>query len=119
MVTLTQMVWSTAPCQFSVNVIDAEGNPYDPTGDPVEVAYSPVTSPPTAFNPGTATWYPSTWSVQAGNPGPATYWVNFMPGPVNGGAALAAGAYITVARITDNPAVPILDGCYLILTPGP
>ena len=55
MVTLTQIAASTAPCQFSVNVIDAEGNPYDPTGDAVTVAAWAVTSPQVAFNPGTAT----------------------------------------------------------------
>ena len=114
MVTLTQAAASTAPCQFSVNVIDSEGNPYNPAGDAVVVAFAPVTSPPTVFNAGTATWYAATWSVQPGNPTPV-YWVNFMPGPVNGGINLAAGSYIVKGRITDNPAVPILDGCFLVL----
>ena len=112
MVTLTQMASSTAPCQFSVNVIDDEGNPYEPSGDNVKVAFAPVTSPPTAFDADTATWYAATFSVQ---PGPV-YWVNFMPGPLNGGIPLAAGSYVVKGKITDNPAVPILDGCYLILT---
>lgn len=115
MITLTQMAASTAPCQFSVNVIDAEGNPYDPTGDQVAIAYAPVTSPPTVFDADTATWYAATFSTQAGNPAP-TYWINFMPGPLNGGVPLAAGAYIVKGKIIDNPAVPILDGCYLNLT---
>ena len=114
MITLTQKAVSTAPCQFSVSVIDDQGNPYDPSGDAVEVAYAPITSPPTEFDPDTATWYASSWSVQAGPP--VTYWVNFMPGPLNGGANLPAGSYTVTGRITDNPAVPILDGCYLVLT---
>lgn len=115
MVTLTQSVWSTLPCQFSVSVIDAEGNPYDPSGDDVEVAFHLSTSPPTAFNADTATWYPATFSVQAGNPTPI-FWVNFMPGPLNGGIPLTAGSYIVKGKIVDNPAVPILDGCFLSLT---
>jgi hypothetical protein len=115
MVTLTQMAASTAPCQFSVSVIDAEGNPYDPSGDEVEVAYWAVTSPQVPFDADTATWYDATFSVQAGNPNP-TYWVNFLPGPLNGGIPLAAGAYIVVGRVVDNPAVPILKGCYLVLS---
>ena len=114
MVTLTQAAASTAPCQFSVNVIDGEGNPYNPSGDTVEVAYALITSPPTEFDPGTATWYAATWSVQAGNP--PTYWVNFMPGPLNGGAPLIVASYIVKGRVIDDPAVPILDGCYLTLT---
>ena len=112
MVTLTQMAASTAPCQFSVNVIDAEGNPYDPTGDAVQVAAWAVTSPQAAFNPGTATWYAATWST---SPGPV-HWVNFMPGVLNGGINLGAGSYVVIAKIVDNPAVPLLQGCYLVLT---
>lgn len=110
--TLTQMAVSTAPCQFSVNVIDAEGNPYNPSGDAVEVAFWAVTSPAAPFSPDTATWYPATWSV---SPGPV-YWVNFMPGPANGGINLGAGSFIVIGRVVDNPAIPLLQGCYLILT---
>lgn len=114
MVTLTQRAASTAPCQFSVSVIDDTGAPVDPTGNPVEVSYFPVTSPPAEFDPDTATWYAATWSVQPGNP--PTYFVNFMPGPLNGGAPIPAGAYVVIGQVTSTPAVPLLDGCYLILT---
>jgi hypothetical protein len=115
MITLTQLAGSTAPVQFAVEAIDAEGNAYDPTGDPVYVALSAITSPPTAFDPGTATWNSAFWSVQPGNPAPV-YWVNILFGPLNGGVAVTAGSYIAYTKITDDPAVPILPSAYVIFT---
>jgi hypothetical protein len=119
MITLTQPAASTLPCQFSVNVIDDTGEPVNPTGDEVQVMYYPVTSPPAAFNPGSATWYAATWSVSGSETGSPVYWINFMPGPANSGAALAAGYYIVVGQVIDNPAVPLLSGCRLVLTAYP
>lgn len=113
MITLTQLAGSTEPIQFAISAIDAEGNSYNPTSDPVAVAFAPVTSPPAVFNPGTATWNTATWSVQAGNPNPV-YWVNVMPGPLNGGIPVTAGSYVAYVRVTDNPAVPILPAAYVI-----
>lgn len=115
MITLTQLAGSTEPMQFSVSVIDAEGNSYDPTGDPAAVAFFLVTSPPASFNPSTATWNTATWSVQAGNPEPV-YWLNVMPGPLNGGIPVTAGSYIAYGKITDNPAVPVKPLAYVIFT---
>ena len=42
--------------------------------------------------------------------------MNFMPGPFNGGINLGAGSYVVIGKIVDNPAVPLLQGCYLALT---
>ena len=115
MITLTQMAASTEPVQFSIDAIDGEGNSYDPSGDPVYVALGAVTSPPTAFNAGTATWYTASWSVQPGNPEPV-YWITVLFGPLNGGIPVTAGPYIAYAKITDNPAVPVKPCAYLNFT---
>lgn len=115
MVTLTQLAGSTMPIQFQVAAIDAEGNPYNPTADPVYVAFAPVTSPPAVFDPAAATWHTASWSVQAGNPGPV-YWANILPGPLNGGIPVTAGSYVAYVKITDNPAVPVLPAAYVIFT---
>ena len=115
MITLTQLAGSTAPMQFAINAIDEVGNSYNPTADPVYVAFALVTSPPATFVPSAATWYTASWSVQAGNPDPV-YWVNILPGPLNGGVALAAGSYIAYVKITDDPAVPVLPAAYVVLT---
>ena len=115
MITLSQLAGSTMPTQFAVNAIDAEGNSYNPTGDTVAVAFALVTSPPTTFDPGTATWNAATWSTTPGNPNPV-FWVNVLIGPANGGIALAAGSYVAYTKITDDPAVPILPSAYVILS---
>ena len=47
MITLTQLAASTESAQFSISVIDDEGNSYDPTSDPVYVTLGAITSPPT------------------------------------------------------------------------
>lgn len=117
MITLGQIVGSTMPIQFAVNVIDDEGNSYDPTAFPCAVAFALITSPRTAFDPGTATWNTAFWSVQPGNPDPV-YWVNVMPGPANGGIPVTAGDYLAYVMITTSSAVPILRGAWVKFTDG-
>jgi len=113
MITLTQLASSTEPVQFLVRATDG-GTVYDPSGDPVSVAFVPVTSPPSNPDPTSGEWQPATWEVDAGNP--ATYWASILVGPLNGGVPLAAGTYIAYVRVTDNPAVPVKPGCYLTIT---
>lgn len=80
-------------------VTDALGNPYDPTGDPVSVAFSPNNPPnPTDGDFNTAAWV-------AGALVPT---VEILGGPQNGGIPLARGTYTPVVKITDNPEVPWL-----------
>jgi hypothetical protein len=112
-ITLTQLADSLAPMQFAIAAIDEDGNTVDPTSFPAEVTFAAITSPPTPFNPGTATWTAASWSVQPGNPGPV-YWLNVLPGP--GGVAVAAGSYIAYAKITASPALPILPCVYAVFT---
>ena len=112
MITLSQLAGSTEPMQFSIAAIDAEGNPYNPASDPVAVAFPAVTSPPVPFDAGAATWHPASWAIAAG----PVYWVTILVGPANGGVALAAGSYVAMVRITDNPAVPVEPAAYVNIT---
>jgi hypothetical protein len=112
LITLTQLAASTESAQFSISVIDDEGNSYDPTSDPVYVALGAITSPPTTFDADTATWYAATWSTQAGNPNPV-YWINATFGPLNGAIPAAVGSFICYGKITDNPDVPVKPLAYM------
>jgi hypothetical protein len=111
MITLTQLAESTEPVQFQIEAI-ANGTPYNPTADSVAVAFVPVTNPPSSPDPVSGEWNTASWET---DPGPV-YWVSILVGPLNGGVPLAAGSYIAYVKITDNPAVPVKPGCYLIIT---
>lgn len=114
MITLTQLAGSDEPVQFAIDAITAAGASYDPSSLPVAVAFAPVTSPATPFNPDTATWNTASWSVQPGNPAPV-YWITIDPGP--GGVAVAAGSYTAYVKITTNaPRGVILPAAYTIFT---
>lgn len=112
MITLTQLASSTEPVQFLVKAT-ANGARYDPSGDPVSVAFVPATSSPAAENPASGEWNTASWEVDPGDP--PTYWASILVGPLNGGIALAAGTYLCVVRVTDNPAVPVKLGAYLVI----
>ena len=111
MITLTQLAASTESAQFSVSVIDDEGNSYDPTSDPVYVTLGAITSPPTTFDAGTATWYAATWSPRR-EPDPV-YWINALFGALNGGIPVTVGSFVCYGKITDNPDVPVKPLAYM------
>jgi hypothetical protein len=111
MVTLTQLAESTEPVQLQVSAT-SEGLAYDPTGDPVQIAFVPVPSPPASPDPTDAEWNTAYWET---DPGPA-YWAGILVGPLNGGVQLEAGAYVAFVKVIDNPAVPVKPGCYLNVT---
>jgi hypothetical protein len=106
--TLTQLASSTEPVQIQVRAT-ANGSVYDPSGDPVAVAFVLQGGPEPS--PSGSGWNPATWEVDPGNP--PSYWASVLVGPLNGGIALAAGTYVAYVRVTDNPAVPVKAGCYL------
>ncbi len=109
--TLTQLATSTEPVQVQVTATE-DGAVHDPSGDPVAIAILPDGSP--APDHASSAWNAATWEVDAGNP--ATYWASLLVGPLNGGLALTAGTYICYVKVTDNRAVPIKPGCYLIIS---
>ena len=110
MVTLTQLAVSTEPIQLQV-VATADGAPYNPTADPVAVAFVPVASPPASPDPTSGEWNTASWETDPGG----TYWASILVGPLNGGVALAAGSYLCVVKVTDSPAVPVKAGAYLTI----
>ena len=111
MITLTQLASSTEPVQIQVKAT-SDGSSYDPTGDLVYIAF--VAEGGTEPSPSGSQWNAATWEVDPGDP--PTYWASILVGPLNGGIALTAGTYICYVKVTDNPAVPVKPGCYLIIT---
>jgi len=108
-ITLTQLASSTEPVQLLIEATQG-GSVYNPTGDPVAIAILPDTSPEPGY--ASSAWNTASWET---DPGPS-YWASILVGPLNGGVVLAAGTYIAYVRVTDNPAVPIKPGCYLIIS---
>lgn len=108
MITLSQLAVSTEPIQIQVAAAIG-GSTYNPSNDPVSIAFVPVTSPPSSPDPTPGEWNTAYWEVDAG----PTYWAGILVGPANGGINLAVGSYVVVVKVTDSPAVPVRQGCYL------
>ena len=104
----SQSVLSTAYVQVPVTAFGTAGT-YNPTGDTVQFAFTPVTYPVTE---------PSSWAtgLWATFPGPA-YWALCLVGPASGGTALSIGSYQIWLKITDSPEVPVLQPSLLKITP--
>jgi len=111
-ITLSQLAESTEFIQFQVTATNLDGAAYNPTGDSVAVAFVPVTSPASPVDPTDAEWNTASWTTDLNG----NYWAGILVGPENGGVNLGAGNYIGVVRVTDNPAIPVRPGCYLIIT---
>ncbi len=105
--TVTQSVLSTNYVQILVTV-QSPGS-YSPVGDVVQMAFTPLTYPPTS----PTSWVTGSWTTF---PGPA-YWAQALVGPANGGTALSLGTYQVWLKVTDSPAVPVLQPCLLTITP--
>jgi hypothetical protein len=109
--TLTQSVLSTQFIQIQVTARSGTATSYDPTGDTVAMAFTPLTYPETS--PASGSWVTGSWQTF---PGPA-YWAEALVGPANGGTALALGTYQVWVKVTDSPEVPVLQPCLLTITP--
>lgn len=107
--TVTQSVLSTQYLQILVTIKSPAT--YNPAGDTVQMAFTPLTYPPTS--PTSGSWVSGSWETF---PGPA-YWAQALVGPANGGTALALGTYQVWLKITDSPEVPVLQPCLLTITP--
>ena len=77
--------------------------------DTVQMAFTPLTYPETS----PTSWITGSWVTF---PGPA-YWAQALVGPANGGTALSLGTYQVWVKVTDSPAVPVLQPCLLTITP--
>ena len=107
--TISQSVLSTNDVQVPVTITSPSG--YDPTGDAVFFAFTPLTYPIT--QPQDSDWRAGTWAVF---PGPA-YWAQCTVGPANGGVSLAIGTYTGWVMVVDNPDVPVEQSFLLKITP--
>lgn len=110
--TISQSAASTQFIQVQVRAMIA-GTAYDPTADTVAMAFIPepaTATPP--LNPQPSDWHPAEWQT---DPGPS-YWAACLVGPANGGVSLTQGIYQTWVMVTDDPAVPVLQGPLLNIT---
>jgi hypothetical protein len=78
--------------------------PSDPTGDPVEVAFTVPPARPADGDWVTAAWEAEPIYIRGVRRWPAVVLV----GPTNDGVDLAPGRYSAWARVTDVPQVPVM-----------
>lgn len=107
--TITQSVLSAQMVQVLITIQSPLA--YNPTGDVVLFAFTPLTYPLTA--PSGGDWNTGSWEIF---PGPA-YWAQCLVGPVDGGVALAQGTYQVWVQVVDSPEVPVFQPCLLTITP--
>lgn len=86
------------PAQVEATVA---GQPYNPTVDVVEFAFTAIGGRP-------ETWYPGGWDGTQPIPGTNAYRAQVLVGPGSNGPVLTAGKYAVFIRITDNPEQPVI-----------
>jgi hypothetical protein len=111
---LTQMAVSTQMVQQEIDAL-LLGAQYDPTGDPVAMAFMPYPAYGEPANPGVSDWHAASWETDTNGVLPV-YWAQCLVGPANGGVVLAAGRYRIAVKVTDNPQVPAIWGWDLVIT---
>ena len=85
-----------------------QGEPYNPTADAVEFAFTAESGRPT-------TWYPGGWDGTEPRPPGNAYIAHCLVGP-GGTVELPAGTYTMWIRITDNPEIPVIPFGLLTIT---
>ncbi len=89
--------------------VTVQGQPYNPTSDPVEFAFTTAGARPT-------TWYPGGWDSTEPVTGSTSYRAQVLIGPGSTGPALEPGKYSVWIRITDNPEQPVSSFGWLVVT---
>jgi hypothetical protein len=89
--------------------VTVSGEPYDPTADLVEFAFTVVGGRP-------ATWYTGGWDGTVPIPGSNAYRAQVLVGPGSTGPTLTPGRYTVWLRITDNPEQPVMSVGQLAVT---
>lgn len=79
------------------------GAAYDPTVDPVAVAFLP-----NRVTPASDDWHTATWQTFGG-----AHYAVCLVGPANGGVVLAVGTWTVWVKVSDNPEVPVMQAGYL------
>lgn len=85
------------------------GEPYNPTTDVVEFAFTTIGARP-------ATWYTGSWDGTEPIPGSNAYRAQVLVGPGSPGPTLTPGRYTVWLRITDTPEQPVLSVGQLVVT---
>jgi hypothetical protein len=83
-----------------------QGQEYNPTGDPVSMAFTTGWANPTEWT--TGSWDTGEYGV--------TYLAQCLVGPGTGGLVLAVGTYSIWIKVTDNPEVPVMQPGSLTIT---
>ena len=89
---------STIYVQVPVAAV-VNGQPYNPTGDTVQMAF-----PAQSANP--VTWYEASWTD---GPSTGSYLAQCLVGPQDATVDLATGTYGIWVQITDNPEIPVIN----------
>ncbi|MER7968096.1 hypothetical protein ABTX35_03615 [Streptomyces sp. NPDC096080] len=89
--------------------VTSQGQPYNPTVDVVEFAFTAVGGRPT-------TWYTGGWDGTNPIPGTNTYRAQVLVGPGSSGPVLSRGRYAVFIRITDTPEQPVIPLGQLTVT---
>ncbi|MFG3287267.1 hypothetical protein ACGF3G_00385 [Streptomyces sp. NPDC048179] len=89
--------------------VTVAGQPYNPTADVVEFAFTAIGARPT-------TWFTGGWDGIDPIPGSNSYRAQVLAGPGSNGPVLAAGRYAVWLRITDNPEQPVMNVGQLAVT---
>jgi hypothetical protein len=85
-----------------------EGQPYNPTGDPVSMAFLAGWD-----DPDSGDWHTASWGTSEAD---TTFLAQLLVGPGSGGLALGAGAWSIWVKITDSPEVPVMQPGQLTIT---
>jgi hypothetical protein len=88
--------------------VTVAGQPFNPTADVVEFAFTAIGARP-------VTWYPGGWDGIEPIPGTNGYRAQVLIGPGSTGPALTPGRYAVWLRITDNPEQPVMPVGQLVV----
>ncbi|MFE9127090.1 hypothetical protein ACFYOF_16995 [Streptomyces sp. NPDC007148] len=86
-----------------------QGQPYNPTNDLVEFAFTSGSARPTD-------WYPGGWESTEPSTAISSYRAQILIGPGSPGPSLEPGRYMTWLRITDSPEQPVVQIGWLAIT---
>jgi hypothetical protein len=84
------------------------GQPVDPTGDTVEMAFK------TSGEPSGGDWKAASWETD-NSVSPVVYYARCLVGP-GGTVTLADGTYDVYVRVTDSPEIPVTNVGKLVVT---
>lgn len=79
------------------------GVPYDPTGDPVQMAFMPLGAEPSSGD-----WKTASWETANAGQANVIHYARCLVGP-SGDATPTVGQWVVWVKISDTPEVPVLQ----------